>query len=109
MISTAGRPGLLLALFMPPLFLSALLMFWSQPLVGKMILPLLGGTPMVWTTCMVFFQALLLAGYGYAHFSLKLGVKRQAMLHVLLLAASLVALPIGFDAARWEPPTGDNP
>jgi spermidine synthase len=109
MIHTAGRPGLLLALFMPPLFLSALLMFWSQPLVGKMILPLLGGTPMVWTTCMVFFQALLLAGYGYAHFSLKLGVKRQAMLHVLLLAASLVALPIGFDAARWDPPTSDNP
>jgi spermidine synthase len=109
MIHSAGRPGLLLALFMPPLFLSALLMFWSQPLVGKMILPLLGGTPMVWTTCMVFFQALLLAGYGYAHFSLKLGVKRQAMLHVLLLAASLIALPIGFDAARWDPPTGDNP
>lgn len=109
MIHSAGRPGLLLALFMPPLFLSALLMFWSQPLVGKMILPLLGGTPMVWTTCMVFFQALLLAGYGYAHFSLKLGVRRQAMLHVLLLAVSLIALPIGFDAARWEPPTSDNP
>ena len=106
---SSGRPGLLLALFMPPLFLSALLMFWSQPLVGKMILPLLGGTPMVWTTCMVFFQALLLAGYGYAHLSLKLGVRRQAMLHVLLLAVSLIALPIGFDAAHWEPPTSDNP
>ncbi|MSO84714.1 MAG: hypothetical protein EXR02_07975 [Rhodospirillales bacterium] len=106
---TAGRPGLLLALFMLPLFLSALLMFWSQPLIGKMILPLLGGTPMVWTTCMVFFQALLLAGYGYVHFSLKLGVQRQAILHVVLLAASLVALPIGFDAGRWEPPTSDNP
>ena len=109
MIHFAGRPGLLLALFLPPLFLSALLMFWSQPLVGKMILPLLGGTPMVWTTCMVFFQALLLAGYGYVHFSLKLGVKRQAILHVLLLAVSLIALPLGFDAARWEPPASDNP
>jgi multisubunit Na+/H+ antiporter MnhG subunit len=109
MIHSAGRPGLLLALFMPPLFLSALLMFWSQPLVGKMILPLLGGTPMVWTTCMVFFQALLLAGYGYAHFSLKLGMRRQAMLHITLLAVSLIALPIGFDAQRWEPPTSDNP
>ena len=109
MIHSAGRPGLLLALFMPPLFLSALLMFWVQPLIGKMILPLLGGTPMVWTTCMVFFQALLLAGYGYVHMSLKLGVRRQAMLHVLLLVVSLVALPIGFDPMRWEPPTSDNP
>ena len=109
MIHSAGRPGLLLALFMPPLFLSALLMFWVQPLIGKMILPLLGGTPMVWTTCMVFFQALLLAGYGYVHLSLKLGVRRQAMLHVGLLVVSLIALPIGFDPARWEPPTSDNP
>ena len=107
--SSLARPSILLALFMPPLFLSALLMFWSQPLIGKMILPLLGGTPMVWSTCMVFFQALLLAGYGYAHVSLKLGVRRQAMLHVALLLISLVALPIGFDPARWEPPTSDNP
>lgn len=107
--SFLARPSVLLALFMPPLFLSALLMFWSQPLIGKMILPLLGGTPMVWSTCMVFFQALLLAGYGYAHVSLKLGVRRQALLHIALLLVSLIALPIGFDAARWEPPTSDNP
>ena len=107
--TSLARPSILLALFMPPLFLSALLMFWSQPLIGKMILPLLGGTPMVWSTCMVFFQALLLAGYGYAHVSLKLGVRRQAILHVALLLISLVALPIGFDPARWEPPTSDNP
>ena len=107
--SFLARPSVLLALFMPPLFLSALLMFWSQPLIGKMILPLLGGTPMVWSTCMVFFQALLLAGYGYAHVSLKLGVRRQALLHIALLLISLIALPIGFDAARWEPPTSDNP
>lgn len=107
--SFLARPSVLLAFFMPPLFLSALLMFWSQPLIGKMILPLLGGTPMVWSTCMVFFQALLLAGYGYAHVSLKLGVRRQALLHIALLLVSLIALPIGFDAARWEPPTSDNP
>ncbi|MBM3565371.1 MAG: hypothetical protein FJX42_04575, partial [Alphaproteobacteria bacterium] len=105
----ARRHLTMLILFMAPLFLSALLMFWSQPLIGKMILPLLGGTPMVWATCMVFFQALLLAGYGYAHFSLKLGVRNQSMLHVVLLVVSLVALPIGFDAARWEPPTSENP
>lgn len=103
-----SRPGILLALYLPPLFLSALLMFWSQPLIGKMILPLLGGTPMVWTTCMVFFQAMLLAGYGYAHLSLRLGVRRQAALHIGLLILSLVALPIGFDES-WSPPAVQNP
>src|SRR4030095_11556193 len=54
-------------LFGLTLFVSALLLFLVQPMVGKMILPLLGGTPAVWNTCMVFFQALLLAGYYYAH------------------------------------------
>ena len=54
-------------LFGVTLFVSATLLFLVQPMVGKMILPLLGGTPAVWNTCMVFFQALLLAGYYYAH------------------------------------------
>jgi hypothetical protein len=54
-------------LFAATLFVSASLLFMVQPMIGKMILPLLGGSPAVWNTCMVFFQALLLLGYLYAH------------------------------------------
>jgi len=54
-------------LFGATLFVSAAAMFMLQPMVGKMLLPKLGGTPAVWNTCMVFFQAMLLAGYAYAH------------------------------------------
>jgi len=79
----------------------ATLLFVVQPMVGKMILPLLGGTPAVWSTCMVFFQATLLAGYAYAHASATwLGVSRQAILHVALLAVPLAVLPLGIDPGR---------
>lgn len=81
------------ALFGLTLFLSAALLFLVQPLVGKLLLPLLGGTPAVWNTCLVFFQTLLLAGYFYAHAATdRLGVRRQAAWHlgVLLLALMLL-------------------
>ena len=65
------RSGRLLFAF--TIFLSAFLLFQVQPLMGKYILPWFGGAPAVWTTCMLFFQALLLAGYGYAH-----GLARRA-------------------------------
>jgi hypothetical protein len=65
-------------------------------MVGKMILPLLGGTPAVWSTCMVFFQAVLLGGYAYAHASTRwLGVSRQPILHLVVLALPLAVLPLG--------------
>ncbi len=81
--------------------MGATLLFVVQPMVGKMILPLLGGTPAVWSTCMVFFQAALLAGYAYAHASATwLRVSRQAMLHVALLAVPLAVLPLGIDPGR---------
>ena len=65
-----------------------------QPMVGKMILPLLGGTPAVWSTCMVFFQAALLGGYAYAHASTaRLRPSRQALLHLVVLAVPLAVLP----------------
>src|SRR5712692_5627820 len=67
-------------------------------MVGKMILPLLGGTPAVWNTCMVFFQAALLAGYAYAHVTTRwLGVPGQAALHLVVMALPLVSLPLGVD------------
>ena len=66
-----------------------------QPMVGKMILPLLGGTPAVWSTCMVFFQAALLGGYAYAHASTaRLRPSRQAFLHLVVLAVPLAVLPL---------------
>ncbi len=87
---------LTLAAFTLTLFTSALLLFMVQPMVGKLILPLLGGTPAVWNTCMVFFQALLLGGYSYAHFSTKyLGVRRQSIVHLaLMMIPFLFVFPI---------------
>ena len=77
------------------LFVSALLLFLVQPLVGKMLLPLVGGTPVVWNTCMVFFQTMLLAGYLYAHASTKyLNSRRQLALHIALLLLTLGALGV---------------
>ncbi len=78
------------------MFVGATLLFVVQPMVGKMILPLLGGTPAVWSTCMVFFQAALLAGYAYAHASTAwLGASpRQALLHLGILAIPLSVLPL---------------
>jgi spermidine synthase len=85
-----------LALYALTMFVGAGLLFVVQPMVGKMILPLLGGTPAVWNTCMVFFQAALLGGYAYAHASTRwLGSRRQAALHLAVMALPLVALPLG--------------
>src|SRR5688572_22514055 len=94
----------MLPLYCLTIFLSAALLFLVQPMFAKMVLPLLGGTPEVWNTCMVFFQAVLLAGYGYAHAATRwLGVRRQAALHVVLLAAPLVLLPIAVPADAAPP------
>ena len=77
------------------IFLSAFLLFAVQPMIGKIILPWFGGSAAVWSTCLMFFQAALLAGYLYAHWSTRpLKPKRQAVLHVALLAISLALLPI---------------
>ncbi len=93
----AGGRGVL---FSVTLFLSAALLFWVQPLVGKMLLPLLGGTPSVWNTCLLFFQAALLGGYAYALASTRwLAWRWQVALHALLFAAAALALPL---AVSWE-------
>ena len=78
-------------------FVSASLLFVVQPMVGKMILPHLGGSSAVWTTCMLFFQAVLVAGYVYAHFlDKRVAPKRQAHVHLAVMAvACLVSLPLG--------------
>jgi hypothetical protein len=96
-------------LFAITALVSATLLFLVQPMVGKMVLPILGGAPLVWNTCMVFFQAMLLAGYGYAHASTSwLAVRRQAALHGALLLLPLLTLPF-YISERWTPPTESNP
>ncbi len=86
---------MLLPAFALTLLLSALLLFAVQPLVAKLLLPLLGGAPMVWNTCMVFFQALLLGGYGYAHWLTARGtLRKQALIHLVLIAIGLFFLPL---------------
>src|SRR5215211_9032825 len=97
-------------LFAITLFLSSSLLFIVQPMIAKMVLPLLGGTPAVWNTCMVFFQAALLAGYLYAHASTRwLRVKHQAVLHIALFAASFLTLPVVLGAQNSEPPATGMP
>jgi hypothetical protein len=84
-----------LTLYAIALFLGAFLLFLVQPLVGKLILPVFGGAPAVWMTCMMFFQTALLAGYAYAHLlTSRLGPRAQAWTHGALLAASLFFLPL---------------
>src|SRR5438132_929758 len=96
-------------LFAGTLFVSATLLFLVEPMMAKMVLPLLGGTPSVWNTCMVFFQAMLLLGYAYAHASAAwLSLRHQLLLHMALVFVPIIALPLGV-AEEWNPPTEDNP
>ena len=91
------------------IFLSAFLLFLVQPLLAKQILPWFGGAAIVWTLCMVFFQFVLLLGYAYAHWlSSRVPARQQGWIHVALLVASLVLLPIAPDAG-WKPAGDDNP
>jgi hypothetical protein len=100
---------MLLVIYTVTMFLSALLLFMVQPMFAKMVLPLLGGSPAVWNTAMVFYQAMLLGGYIYAHVATKwLGARRQAAFHLLVLLLPLLALPIGIPTG-WLPPTQTNP
>src|SRR5947209_10666293 len=85
----------MLAVFALTLFTSATLLFLVEPMVGKMILPLLGGTPAVWNTCMVFFQAVLLAGYAYAHAATAwLSTRKQVLLHLAVLLVPFLFFPL---------------
>ncbi|MCG6900517.1 MAG: fused MFS/spermidine synthase [Gammaproteobacteria bacterium] len=91
------------------LVLSAALLFTIQPMFASMVLPSLGGSPAVWNTSMVFYQAVLLAGYAYAHFSTRLlDVRRQSILHLFLLVSAFIVLPIAV-ATNWSPPTDTTP
>src|SRR5688500_9983506 len=77
------------------IFLGSFLLFLIQPMFGRMILPRLGGAPAVWITAMLFFQAMLLAGYLYAHFVSRWPLRRQLATHLVLFALAAATLPIG--------------
>jgi hypothetical protein len=93
------------------IFISAFLLFQVQPLISKFILPWFGGGPAVWTSCMLFFQTLLFAGYAYAHFSVKrFKPATQGLLHVVLLVAALaVSLPSIAPSSWWKPQDSNYP
>ncbi len=95
-----------------PLFVAAILsgsflLFLVQPMVARMALPRLGGAPAVWNSAMLVYQALLLGGYGYAHWLGRFGVRRQAGIHLALLAVAALWLPIGL--IEGAPGLGDAP
>lgn len=96
-------------LFALTLFSSASLMFVLQPMFGKALLPLLGGSASVWNTCMVFYQSILFLGYLYAHLlSTRLGYRTHLFIHASLLIISLYFLPIAIPEGS-NPPTSGNP
>jgi len=99
----------MLILYATTVFVSAMLLLIVQPMFARMVLPMLGGSPAVWNTALVFYQATLLGGYAYAHWSTRwLGVRLQAALHVGFLLLPLLVLPIGIPPG-WTPPTESNP
>lgn len=104
----AGDTRLVLATFTATLFLSALLLFSVQPMFAKMVLPKLGGSPSVWAVSMCFSQAVLLAGYCYAHVMSRFLPQRLIpFAHLAVIALAMLALPIGLSESRVEPPAGD--
>jgi hypothetical protein len=116
LVPSQAAPGKIL--FPSTIFLSAFLLFWTQLILGKYLLPWFGGTPAVWTTCMLFFQVLLLAGYGYAHLLTRYSkAVTQCLVHCTILLISLALLcylatiwdsPITPGSA-WKPLGGSNP
>jgi hypothetical protein len=93
------------ALFALTLFASAALVFTLEPMFGKMVLAPLGGAPAVWNTCVVFYQAVLLGGYAYAHVLAAHRVKIQVIAQAGLLAAAAFVLPVALPAS-WPAPDG---
>ncbi|OUS16830.1 hypothetical protein A9Q97_02045 [Rhodospirillales bacterium 47_12_T64] len=109
-LTNSGMSTLIRYLYIVTLCLSAFLLFLIQPMFTKLVLPLLGGAPAIWNTAMVFFQAMLLAGYIYAHFlSSTFTLRTQIIIHLVIMAVAILTLPIaisaGFDAPSKNWPT----
>lgn len=102
-MSLESRPIASTALYALTIFAGAFLLFAIQPIIAKIILPWFGGSAAVWITCMLFFQVMLLLGYWYAHL-----LKQHPRLHIALLAASLLVLPV-IPSAGWKPSGTEDP
>src|SRR6476620_3088875 len=103
----ATSPAVLLRVYAAAIFLSAALLFAVQPMFTKMVLPRLGGSPSVWSVAMVFFQAVLLAGYAYAHaLTTYLPGKRSVIVHRAVMVAATLFLPLAI-ASWWSRPPAD--
>src|SRR6185312_10316017 len=103
--SFAAPNWLLLLAYAAAIFVSASLLFAVQPLFTKLVLPRLGGSPSVWSVAMVFFQAMLLAGYAYAHLLTKyLSLRYAVGIHIIVMLAATVALPLSIAASWGRPP-----
>ncbi|MFT6896049.1 MAG: SAM-dependent methyltransferase [Paraglaciecola sp.] len=90
------------------MFFSAFLLFEVQPIISKMILPWFGGSPMVWSTCLLFFQSLLLLGYTYTHVLVKQSIPVQIAIHLTLIVVAITLLPITPDST-WKPDSAVEP
>lgn len=100
----------MLLVYLLAIFLSASLLFLVQPMAAKLVLPILGGSPSVWNTTMVFFQALLLLGYFYSHLvTKKLPRLAQGAVHALVIAAGALMLPIALPKVVGTPGPGESP
>jgi spermidine synthase len=108
-LHTTPGSGWLQVDFAVTILMSAFLLFQVQPLISKVILPWFGGSPAVWTTCMLFFQVVLFGGYAYAHLVTRLLSPRwQGVVHLVLLALALAALPIAPNPS-WKPDDASSP
>lgn len=96
------------ALVAAAIFLSSALLFWLEPLFGKIVLPLLGGAPAVWNACLLFYQTALLVGYAWAHAADRLGLRPHAIAHVILSLAAVAVLPFAVPRLLL-PPSTDAP
>ncbi|HEX6858986.1 MAG TPA: fused MFS/spermidine synthase [Caulobacteraceae bacterium] len=103
-----SRPAANAPLFVLAAFSGAALIFFVQPMVARLVLPLLGGSPAVWATSMAFFQAALLAGYGYAHALQRIGsVRTQAAVHMAVLLLAALVLPLRVTHLVGDPTEGE--
>ncbi len=106
-IGRTARPAALRPVFVATILTGSFLLFLIQPLFARMILPLLGGSPSVWNVALLFYQAVLLLGYLYAHALQRFGLRTQAGIHLALLGVAALTLPVA--VAAWYPAAGAVP
>ena len=105
---SGAHASLIVSLFASAMFLSGFLLFIVEPMAARMVLPVLGGVPMVWNGCVVFFQIVMLAGYGYAYGASRwVPLRHHVILHALLLALPATVLPVMISTGSVPPPDGN--